>query len=248
VNDGSWVVVENQLENTDHTHLGQLLTYTAGLDAVTIIWIARKFTAEHRSALDWLNEKTPEGIAFFGLELELWKIGDSPAAPKFNIVSRPNEWTRQVIQTREISFDRQFALDYWSGVFEALRPANILAKRAKPYARHDTVFNVGWKNFWLKAHFSRPNRDGSVWVACRGPEGYENFTTLLDAKDKIEKECKCELNWKPDEGKNSGYCSIRMQGLDLENKAAWPSQHQRYADNLATLHRGINPYVQQMEA
>ena len=78
----NWVLIENQLERTDHSHLGQLLTYAAGLTAVTIVWIAHRFTEEHRAALDWLNEKTEEGINFFGLEVELWRIGDSPAAPK----------------------------------------------------------------------------------------------------------------------------------------------------------------------
>ena len=81
VND-QWVLVENQLERTDHRHLGQLLTYAAGLNAVTVVWIAERFTEEHRAALDWLNEITGEGTDFFGLEIELWRIGKSPAAPK----------------------------------------------------------------------------------------------------------------------------------------------------------------------
>ncbi len=247
VRDGSSVVIENQLEKTDHTHLGQLLTYTAGLDAVTIIWIASKFTEEHRAALDWLNEKTPEGIAFFGLEVELWRIGDSPLAPKFNIVCRPNEWTRQIIQTRESSFDRQFAIDYWTGVFEALRPSGILDPNAKPYARHNTVFDVGWKDFFLNAHFSRPNQNGSVWVACRGPEGFRNFSVLLNNKDKIEEACGDELNWRPMEERNMGEFSIDLESLNQDNLEDWPNQHQRYADALTTLYGVINPYVQDMK-
>ncbi|EWY36504.1 hypothetical protein N825_26515 [Skermanella stibiiresistens SB22] len=77
-----------QLECTDHSHLGQLLTYASGLDPVTIVWIAAHFTEEHRAALDWLNKITDESFRFFGLEVELWRIGDLPAAPKFNIVSK----------------------------------------------------------------------------------------------------------------------------------------------------------------
>ncbi len=89
--DNSWVLIENQLEVTDHTHLGQILTYAAGLNAVTIAWIARRFTDEHRAALDWLNENSTENLQFFGLEIEVWRIGDSPYAPKFNIVAKPND-------------------------------------------------------------------------------------------------------------------------------------------------------------
>ena len=90
----NWVLIENQLERTDHTHLGQLLTYAAGLNAVTIVWIAERFTAEHRAALDWLNEKTDEKINFFGLEIELWQIGDSPIAP--NLILSVNPMTGSV--------------------------------------------------------------------------------------------------------------------------------------------------------
>ncbi len=68
----SWVLIENQLERTDHNHLGQVLTYAAGLDVATIIWIAKQFTEEHRATLDWLNEKTSQGLSFIGVELELW--------------------------------------------------------------------------------------------------------------------------------------------------------------------------------
>jgi hypothetical protein len=88
------VLIENQLGRTDHTHLGQLLTYAAGLEAVTIVWIAQPITDEHRAALTWLNEITDERFRFFGLEIEAWRIGDSPPAPKFNVVVKPNDWTR----------------------------------------------------------------------------------------------------------------------------------------------------------
>lgn len=91
-------MIENQLERTDHRHLGQLLTYSAGLKAVTIIWIASQFNDEHRATLDWLNQITDEDFRFFGLEVELWRIGDSEPAPKFNIISKPNSWSRQAGQ------------------------------------------------------------------------------------------------------------------------------------------------------
>ena len=112
----NWVLIENQLERTDHTHLGQLLTYAAGLDAVTIVWITQRFTEEHRAALDWLNEKTQEGINFFGLEVELWRIGDSRIAPKFNIVSKPNEWTRTVRDgaSGEMTEAKRIQLNFWT--------------------------------------------------------------------------------------------------------------------------------------
>jgi hypothetical protein len=102
-----WVLIENQLERTDHGHLGQLLMYASGLEAVTIVWISARFTEEHRSTLDWLNRITDDSFRFFGLEVELWRIGDSPAAPKFNIVSKPNDWSQSVAQAARAIDDNE---------------------------------------------------------------------------------------------------------------------------------------------
>lgn len=122
--DNSWVLIENQLDGTDHKHVGQLITYSAGLQAVTIIWIARDFADEHRAALDWLNEITTDDFRFFGLEIELWKIGDSHMAPKFNIVSKPNDWSRSVRQaTRggDLSESGMLYRNYWSELKDYLK-------------------------------------------------------------------------------------------------------------------------------
>ncbi len=121
VANGHWVLIENQLERTDHNHLGQLLTYAAGLEAVTIVWIAARFTEEHRATLDWLNEITDERFQFFGLEVELWRIGNSPVAPKFNIVSKPNNWSQSVkrgAQAIEDDIQREY-WDAFNGALEA---------------------------------------------------------------------------------------------------------------------------------
>jgi hypothetical protein len=91
---GRPVIVENQLAPTDHSHLGQLLTYASGLDAAVIVWLAPRFRDEHRQVLDWLNAHTVEGIDFFGVELELLRIDESPAAPHFKLVAQPNEWAK----------------------------------------------------------------------------------------------------------------------------------------------------------
>jgi hypothetical protein len=80
---GTILMVENQLAGTDHSHLGQILTYATGTGAATIVWIATTFREEHRQALDWLNEQTGEGIHFFGLQLEAFRIKGSEPAPHF---------------------------------------------------------------------------------------------------------------------------------------------------------------------
>lgn len=94
--DGRVVIIENQLERTDHGHLGQLLVYASGLEAVIVVWIAPAFRDDHRRTLDWLNERTDEGVSFFGVEVGIVQIGSGPRAPVFDVVARPNDWQKHV--------------------------------------------------------------------------------------------------------------------------------------------------------
>jgi hypothetical protein len=89
------VIIENQFGRTNHGHLGQVLTYLAGIEgAKTIVWIAETIQADHRAAIDWLNTNTTEEFSFFAIEIELWRIGPSPPAPRFNVIASPNDWAR----------------------------------------------------------------------------------------------------------------------------------------------------------
>ena len=94
--DGSAVLIENQLESSDHTHLGQILTYLTGLKAQIVVWVAPDFREEHLSALRWLNESTVEPFSFFAVRLRVVRIGESPFAPLFDVVERPNNWDRRL--------------------------------------------------------------------------------------------------------------------------------------------------------
>ncbi len=238
-----WVLIENQLEKTDHTHLGQLLTYATGLSAASIVWVAEHFTEEHRAVLDWLNEKTPAEINFFGLEVELWRIGNSAIAPKFNVVSKPNEWTRSVIKSRDHSEATQFCLDYWAGVLSAIQPSGILSAAAKPYGRQDTIFAVGWHTFLLKAYFSRPQKCGGVWLTCRGANGLQNFLKIQASKAQIEKSFNHKLDWQPVEDENRGSCFFSLNDLEVDNANDRPRQHQMFAETVIALFRALAPFV-----
>lgn len=98
--DDSVVLIENQLEQTDHTHLGQIMTYLAGLNAKTVIWIAPRFREPHLSAIKWLNEHTADGFSFFALRLRVVRIGESPYAPIFDVIEKPSNWERRLSEKR----------------------------------------------------------------------------------------------------------------------------------------------------
>lgn len=101
--DGTMVLIENQLEGSDHGHLGQILTYLAGLEAQTVVWVATGFQDAHLSAINWLNEHTDDSFAFFAVRTKVVRIGDSPFAPVFEVLSRPNDWERRLQRTAKES-------------------------------------------------------------------------------------------------------------------------------------------------
>lgn len=125
--DGTVVLIENQLETTDHTHLGQIMTYLAGLEAQTVIWIAPAFREPHLSAIRWLNKHTADGFSFFAVTARIVRIGDSPFAPIFEVKEKPNDWDRRITARRKETQTGNSALGdsryaYWQA-FMARHPA-----------------------------------------------------------------------------------------------------------------------------
>ncbi len=198
---GSWVLVENQLERTDHIHLGQLLTYAASLHAVTIVWVAAMFTDEHRATLDWLNDITDDRFRFFGLEIELWQIDGSSPAPKFNIVSKPNNWSRSVNQyARQIRGGTLTRLEeaqirFWTALKSAFESRNSSIRSKEPRPQHWTTYGIGRTGFNISATInSRQNRMG-VEINLSGNEAKPHFHLLHRQKDAIEKSIGQNLQW-----------------------------------------------------
>lgn len=141
------IIIENQLEQTDHDHLGKIITYASGHDANTIVWIVKKVKEEHRPAIDWLNEHTDQDINIFLVKIELWKIGDSDIAPKFNIISSPNNWTKTVKNSpnTEISNLKLKQLELWNKFSDYVETNSKIFKPKnyqKPHTRYDLSLNA----------------------------------------------------------------------------------------------------------
>ena len=147
------------------------MTYAAGLDAATIVWIADRFTDEHRAAMDWLNELTADEFHFFGLEIEAWKIGESAVAPKFNVVSKPNEWSADIRGTArsggELSDTKKLQLEYWTGLREILDESNSHIRDTKPRPQHWTkAFLESSSNAWQCSSLYFAGRDSGKGTWC----------------------------------------------------------------------------------
>ena len=250
VGTGAWVLIENQLERTDHSHLGQLLTYASGLQAVTIVWIAARFTEEHRSTLDWLNKITDESFRFFGLEVELWRIGASPAAPKFNIVSKPNDWARSVKQAARVIDDekltqiRVMQRDYWTefhDVLTAKRGPVSGNRKAQPQSWME--YSIGRTEFKLGTAMLRPKRQirAELYIASDNAKNLLAF--LARQKEEIERELGYPLQWEELPARRDCRIATYLDSVDAENPADWPRQHEWLATRLNDLHRVFSPRV-----
>ena len=245
-----WVLIENQLERTNHTHLGQLLTYAAGLDAVTVVWIAERFTEEHRAALDWLNEITAEGFSFFGLEIELWRIGDSPMAPKFNVVSHPNDWTKTVsrISRGELTPIQELYLEYWTGLRNLLEQRNGVIRPREPLPGNWLGFGIGHSKFRLAASASVRDKWICASLILRGPDAKPHFHLLKGDKVDIEEEIGAELEWDEKDNLKRSEINLSQDEIDLEDRSDWGKQHQWLCDKLEIFHKVFSPRVKTLDA
>lgn len=253
----NWVLIENQLERTDHSHLGQLLTYAAGLNAVTIVWIAERFTEEHRATLDWLNERTDEKINLFGLEIELWRIGDSPIAPKFNIISQPNDWSRTVQQAAaaggEVSAHKQLQLKFWTAFKQYMETENSFIRCQKPLPQHWTNHAIGRSGVHLTSIVSLWNSETGVKgpeiraeLYMDGPSAKQEFASLEKQKEGIENALGFALTWHNPE--NKAMCRLyTRQNADFLGEALWPQQFEWLKQRLETMHKVFGPIVKNMK-
>ncbi|XHC25113.1 MAG: DUF4268 domain-containing protein [Phycisphaerales bacterium] len=218
--DDSFVLIENQLAKTDHVHLGQLMTYAAGLDAVTIVWISTRFTDEHRAALDWLNDITDEKIAFFGLEIELWRIGESPIAPKFNVVCEPNEWVKSKAGGagsggRQPTETQQLQQQFWRGFKDYLDDQNSKLSPQAASPQHWLDMAIGRSDFKMSAWIHTIKNQLSAILEISGPLAKPHFDALHADRGAIEGEVGHTLEWLRLPDKKSSRAALHRENFDI---------------------------------
>ncbi len=241
--DNSWVVIENQLERTDHKHLGQLLTYAAGLDATTVIWVAENFTEEHRAALDRLNEITNEDFHFFGLEVELWKIGESPPAPNFNIVSKPNDWKKETKNKRNYSEKEIFRKKYWANFVDYMKKEQTPLKLKKPKHTPWYTFSIGKGGFWFATLMQTRNKRIGVELCIYQPITNKSFfSQLQDNKKQIEEEIGFSLEWHKNPDKNTAKIQI-WKNVDYSNQEDWNKQYKWLKEKIEAFYKIFCPRI-----
>ena len=244
-----WVLVENQLERTDHTHLGQLMTYAAGLDAVTIVWIAARAADEHRAAMDWLNEITDSEVRFFLLEVELWKIGESPAAPKFNVVSKPNDWSKSAETGEHLrqdltSLKRQY-LEYWTQFSAKAAEHAPRLRFSKPKPSQYITLGLGGGMYCYCA-IRASDKTIACGITIQANDAKVRFQELYARKADIEEELGFELDWleKPDTQRSG--IRVEKTETDPTDESDWPRQHKWLVETAIRMHRTFKPQIAQL--
>ena len=241
-----WVLIENQLEKTDHSHLGQIITFAAGLQATSVIWIARDFTEEHRAALDWLNEHTSERLRFFGVTIELWRIGNSVPAPRFNIVSRPNDWSKSVGVSKEVTASQSFRQRYWTAFKEKVEALPGPLRPPSPSTGNWVNFAVGKSNFQLAAVINPSSRWIRAELYLSGLSAKSRFQQLLQHKETIEQTWG-PLDWQGLIGKQDCRIAIKKPDTDPTEESDWPNQHEWLREKIKALHAAFSPLVKQLK-
>ena len=254
VRSGRPVVIENQLGQTDHTHLGQLLTYAAGFDANVIVWIAKDFRDEHRQALDLLNHRTGEESEFFGVEVELWKIAESPPAVNFNLVSTPNEWRKQTVNSPRAggpvseSEKGEKYREFFQGLIDSLREQHQFTNAKKGQPLNWYSFSAGRTGFSYGVNF---NADGHARVELyidpgEQPENKHIFDRFEDQKEPVESNLNATLEWERLDNRRASRISIRRLGSIDDDPGALNELQDWMIEKLLDFRRVFGPRLAEL--
>ena len=250
INTDNWVLIENQLEKTNHGHLGQLLTYATGLDAVTIVWIAASFNEEHKATLEWLNKITDENYNFFGLEIELYKIEDSKIAPNFKIVCQPDNWSQSIsreakrIEQGEVSETKLKQYKFWTELGKELQTAETPLKLQKARPQHWTNLAVGKTGVRLAATFNTQEERVSAQLYIVRDKSM--FKALESDKELIEKELGEKLSWQLLPEKAASRIALYRANSDIENNDDWKEMLRWLVEKLEKLRSVFSPRLKNL--
>ena len=242
-NTGRKIIIENQLEATDHKHLGQVITYASGRDAAIIIWVVEEVREEHRRAIDWLNSHTDDSINLFAVKIELWKIGDSPYAPKFQVISRPNDWAKAMRSTGgsiSLSNTKLMQFEFWDKFKEYAENNGTKLRLRKTYPQHWYDISYGSS----ESHISLTVNMQSNLMGCEIyiPDSKKLFQYMLANKAAIEEELGYTLEWMELEGKKAS--RIRLsRDAEIEETEEWSKYFIWFLTNAEKFHNVFGKYA-----
>ncbi|MTI68591.1 MAG: DUF4268 domain-containing protein [Firmicutes bacterium] len=242
-NTGKKIIIENQLEATDHDHLGKVITYASGYDAEIIIWIVKDIREEHRQAIDWLNEHTDEKLNFFIIRLELWRINDSPCAVKFQVVSRPNDWAKSIRQTTKqtnLTDTKLLQLEFWNEFKEHVsqKGSTLKLRKAQPQHWYDMSYGVSGSHITLTINTQSKSLGCEIYI----PDSKELYFGFEQNKQNIESELGLKLDWMELPDKKASRIKI-SNDADIKNRIKWESHFEWLREKAESFQRVFYKYA-----
>lgn len=238
------VIIENQLEATNHDHLGKIITYASGLGASVIAWIVKEAREEHRSAIEWLNNVTSDEVNFFLVEIHAYKIGDSDPAPKFEIVEKPNDFikiNRSKTGGDELNKAKAACFEFWTEFND------VLISKGKPFnvrkATTDHWYNVAIGRSGIHIDITLVNKYGYIGVGVYIDDDKDLFEQLLENKKDIEAELPFELEWDRLDGKKAARIKSSIPGLNFDEKDNYPMLMEKTIDRAKSMRDVFKQYL-----
>lgn len=191
------IIIENQLEDTNYDHLGKLITYAAGKSADIIIWVVKHAHEEHRAAVEWLNNHTDDKIGFFLCEIKLYRIGDSAPAVKFDVIEKPNDWTKEIRKSESVNETQQQRYNYWIAFLDYAFKNQTFAKnfkRRKPSTDNWFDFSIGSSACIIRISQIRQRNELDAGIYIH--ENKNLFRKFLKNKDAIETDTGLNFEWR----------------------------------------------------
>ncbi len=241
---GTKVIIENQLESSNHDHLGKIITYASGLDAKVIVWIVKSAREEHRSAIEWLNNNTNKELNFFLIELHAYKIGDSLPAPKFETIEKPNGFIKNSKENNgdnAMNKSQSERLEFWTMFNE------IISQRNKPFnirkATTDHWYDVAIGTSDAHIGINLVNKESCIVVELYINKKKELFDSLYQHKDDIESELGFDLDWRRLDGRKASRIIHSIQGLNFNDHSNYSELMNEVIDKVLMMKNAFSKYI-----
>ena len=241
---GIKVIIENQLEASNHDHLGKIITYASGLNASVIVWIVKQAKEEHKSAIEWLNNNTNSDINFFLIELHAYQIGDSLPAPYFEVVEKPNDFiknNRVNGSKNELNKSQSERLEFWTEFNE------MLIDKGKPFnirkATTDHWYDVAIGRSGVHVAINLVNRESLVCLELYINNDKELFDKLYDKKEIIESELGFKLIWDRLNNGKASRIKYNIKGLNFDNHSNYQELMEKIIDNAVKMRDVFKKYI-----
>lgn len=241
---GKSVLIENQLEPTNHDHLGKIITYASGLDASVVVWVVASAREEHASAIEWLNKHTTSDVDFFLLEVHAYTIGDSVPAPMFKVIEQPNDFAKSVkslANSGDLNESQVRRLEFWNMLNDALD------RKGKPFNKHkattDHWYTVAVGSSQCYISIDLVNKEHKIRVGLWVTDNKKMYDMFYSHREEIEAAFGEALEWDRLDNKKASIFSTDIPGLNFNKQDNYPKLIDLAIDKTVKLREAVKPFL-----